>query len=70
MRFLQMSLRVRQVASSSGVAAANGALLEVTFQDITPGESVSTKYAHIRSVASVCTKLERSADRNNSSTYV
>ncbi len=58
MRLLQMRLCVREMTSSGGITAANGALLEVALQNIAPRESVSTKYAHVGSVTSVYMKSE------------
>ena len=57
-RFLQMSLSVRQMAGSSWIATTNGAFLEMALQDVAPGESVTAKYTHVRSVSSVCSRLD------------
>lgn len=38
---LQMGLRMGQVTGSSWVSAADGALLEVTLEDVTSGEGVA-----------------------------
>lgn len=66
-----MRLSVRQMAGACWIATADGTLLEVALQDVTPRKSVSTKYAHVRSISSICAGLdERSADRDNFKTYV
>lgn len=44
---------VGQVARPSRVAAANGALLEVTLQNVTPGERIIAENTHVWSVTSV-----------------
>lgn len=51
---LNVSLRVGQVASSRGVTTADGALLEVTLEDITSGKRIAAQDTHVRAVAGVC----------------
>jgi hypothetical protein len=46
------------MASTSGITTANGAFLEMALQNVAPRESVTTKYTHVRSVSSVCSKLD------------
>lgn len=50
---LNVSVRVGEMAGSGGVATADGALLEVTLQDVTSRERIAAKNAHVRAVASV-----------------
>ncbi|KAM5519034.1 hypothetical protein FOXYSP1_09819 [Fusarium oxysporum f. sp. phaseoli] len=50
---LNVSLRVRQVTSSSGVATADRALLEMTLQDITSREGIAAKNTHVRAITGV-----------------
>lgn len=50
---LNVRMRVREMASSSGVTTANGALLEVTLQNVTSRERIAAEDAHVRAVASV-----------------
>ncbi|KAK4071552.1 hypothetical protein Purlil1_13393 [Purpureocillium lilacinum] len=51
---LNVGLRMRQVAGSGGVATTNGALLEVTLQDITSGKRITAKHTHVGAIAGVC----------------
>ena len=53
LRPLQMGLRMRQVSRSSRVTPSQGTLLEVTLQDITPGERVSAENTHVRAITGV-----------------
>lgn len=50
---LNVSLRVRQVASASRVTTTDGALLEVALEDIRARESVTAQNTHVRAVASI-----------------
>lgn len=50
---LDMRLRMRQVAHTSRVSTANGALLEVTLQDVASREGVAAENTHVRAVTSV-----------------
>lgn len=50
---LQVILRVLQMIRTSRVASSNGALLEMTLQDITTAESVFAKMARVRTLAGV-----------------
>jgi hypothetical protein len=54
---LNVSLRVRQVTSSSGVATADRALLEMTLQDITSREGIAAKNTHVRAITGVSQKV-------------
>lgn len=49
-----MLLRVLQVVGTSGVAAADGALLEMALQDITSTEGILAKMALVGALARVC----------------
>jgi hypothetical protein len=49
-----MILRVLQMVRTSGVSPTDGALLEMTLQDVTPAESVFAEMARIRTLARVC----------------
>ena len=51
--FLQMSLRMRQMAGSGGIATADGAFLEVSLENITPRKRIPTENTHIWAVAGV-----------------
>ena len=53
---LQMGLRMGQMAGSSWVSAADGALLEVTLENVTSGESIAAQNTHIRAVSGVFNK--------------
>ena len=55
---LNVSLRVGQVASSGGVSTTNGALLEVTLQDITSRKRIAAKDAHVGAVTGVCREVK------------
>ena len=50
---LQMGLRMGQMAGSSWVPAADGALLEVALENVTSGESIAAQNTHIRAVSGV-----------------
>ena len=50
---LDMRMGMRKMAGSSGVSAANGALLKVTLENVTAGKRIATQHAHVRAVASV-----------------
>ena len=50
---LDVSLRMRQVTRSGGVATADRALLEVTLQDITSREGVAAENAHVWAITGV-----------------
>lgn len=54
---LDVRLGVRKMANARRVAAANGALLEVTLEDVTSREGIPAKYTHVRTVASVSEKM-------------
>ena len=49
-----MLLRVLQVVGTSGVAATNGALLEMALQDITSTKGILAKMALVGALARVC----------------
>lgn len=49
-----MSVGVRQVSRASRVTPTDGALLEVTLQDITAGEGVLAENTHVRAITGVC----------------
>lgn len=50
---LDMGLRVGQMASARGVAAADGALLEVTLEDVASGEGIPAEDTHVGAITSV-----------------
>lgn len=50
---LHMSLGVRQVASAGGVTTANGALLEVTLENVASGEGVPAEDTHVGAITGV-----------------
>lgn len=50
---LHVSLGVRQVAGASGVTTANGALLEVTLENVASGEGVPAEDTHVGAITSV-----------------
>jgi hypothetical protein len=50
---LNVGLGVGQVAGAGGVAAADGALLEVTLEDVTSRERIAAQDTHVRAVAGV-----------------
>jgi hypothetical protein len=50
---LDVSLRMRQVTRSGGVATTDRALLEVTLQDITSREGVAAENAHVWAITGV-----------------
>lgn len=52
-----VGLGVRQMAGAGGVTTADRALLEMTFENITSGESVATEDAHVRTITSVCIQV-------------
>jgi hypothetical protein len=54
---LDMGLRMRQVASSSGVATADRTLLEVTLEDITSREGIAAENAHVWAITGVSQKM-------------
>jgi len=56
---LDVRLWVRQVAGASRVTAANRALLEVPFQDVTAGERIVTQEAHVGTITRVCKFLSK-----------
>lgn len=62
---LNMGLWVRQMAGSSGVAATNGALLEVSLENVTAGERIMAKEAHVGSIAGVCTLMSESSQNSS-----
>lgn len=43
-----------EMVSSSGVASSDGALLEMSLQNVTAREGVFAQMAHIRAVSGVC----------------
>lgn len=53
---LDVSLGVGQVAGAGGVATADGALLEVTLEDVASRKGVAAEHTHVGAVASVYTK--------------
>jgi hypothetical protein len=53
-----MLLRVLQVVGTSGVAATNGALLEMALQDITSTKGILAKMALVGTLARVCQGLD------------
>jgi hypothetical protein len=59
-----------QMASTSWIATTNGAFLEVAFQDVAPREGVTAKYTHVRSISSVCSKLDLINPWGNYQAYV
>ena len=69
-RFFKMSLGMGQMASTSWIATTNGTFLEVAFQDVAPRESVTAKYTHVRSISSVCSKLDLINTWENDQAYV
>lgn len=54
LNLLNTALLVGQVAHSSGVSPANGALFKVALQNVTSGESIAAKHTHVRAFASGC----------------
>ena len=54
---LNVGLRMRQVAGSSGVATTNGALLEVTLQNITSRKRITAKHTNVGAIAGVSEKM-------------
>lgn len=54
---LNMSLRMRQVTSSGGVATADRALLEMALQDITSREGIAAKNTHVRAITGMSQKV-------------
>lgn len=48
-----VSERVGQMGGSSGVSTTNGALLEVTLEDVTSRERIAAQNTHVRSITSV-----------------
>jgi hypothetical protein len=54
---LNVSLRVRQVTSSSRVTTADRTLLKVALQDITSGEGVAAEDTHVWAVTGVSQKM-------------
>ena len=59
-----------QVVSTSGVAAANRALLEMTLQDVTSAEGVLAQMTLVGSLASVCVTSGVCATVERKCTYV
>jgi len=55
--FLDVSLRVRQVTSSSRVTTADRTLLKVALQDVTSGKGVATEDTHVWAVTGVSQKM-------------
>lgn len=58
------------MASTSWIATTNGAFLEMAFQDVAPREGITTKYTHVRSIPSVCSKLDLISTGINYQAYV
>jgi len=54
---LDVGLRVGQVTSSGGVSTTDGALLEVTLQDITSRKRIAAKHTHVGAVTGVSQKV-------------
>jgi hypothetical protein len=54
---LDVSLRMRQVTRSGGVATTDRALLEVTLQDITSREGVAAENAHVWAITGVSQEM-------------
>jgi len=54
---LDVGLRMRQVTSSSGVATADRALLEMTLQDITSREGVAAENTHVWAITGVSQEM-------------
>lgn len=54
---LDMGLGVRQMAGASGVTATNGALDEMTLQNITSREGITAQDTHVGAVAGVCSTV-------------
>lgn len=50
---------MRQMVGSGGITAPDGALLEVSLQNVTAREGVFAEMTHIRAVSSVCKRLAR-----------
>lgn len=50
---------VGQMTRTSRIATSNRAFLEVTLQDITPGERIIAQNTHVRSVTGVCVQDQR-----------
>lgn len=50
---LDVGLRVGQMASARGVAAADRALLEVALKDVASGEGIPAEDAHVGTITSV-----------------
>ena len=50
---------MRQMAGTGWITTTNGTFLEMALQNIAPREGIATKYAHIRSISSICAKLGR-----------
>lgn len=54
---LNVRKRVRKVAHAAGVAAADGAFLEVTLQDITSRERIAAEHTHVRAITRVSEEM-------------
>jgi hypothetical protein len=54
---LDVSLRMRQVTSSRGVATADRALLEVTLEDVTAREGIAAEDTHVWAITGVSQKM-------------
>lgn len=54
---LDVRMRVREMACSSGVATADRAFLEVALENIATGEGVAAQDTHVRAVAGVSQKM-------------
>lgn len=58
------------MACTGGVAAANGALLEVALKDITARECIVAENAHVRTITGVCIECQLVTRSGSRQTYV
>ena len=49
---------MRQMASTGWITTTNGAFLEMAFQNVASREGITAKYAHVRSISGICSRLD------------